>query len=164
MTLFDWLLIAILVVSVVLGLWRGAVYEVLSLLGWPIAFLLSKTVAPALVNYLPVSNETGRSALAYGLVFIAAMLLWAMLVWLFSKLISAAGLGWLDGLLGGVFGVLRAALVMLSLVWGAGMTDLPTHTFWQQAQWSATCETVAIKTQVFLPDNVAQRIHFPPRA
>jgi len=164
MTLFDWLLLGILVVSVLLGLWRGAVYEVLSLLGWPIAFLLSKTVAPSVANYLPMSNETGRSALAYGLVFIAAMLLWAMLVWLFSKLIAAAGLGFLDGLLGGVFGVLRAALVVMLLVWGAGMTELPTHAFWQQAQWSATCEAVAIKTQVFLPDNVAQRIHFPPRA
>ncbi|MFM2407575.1 MAG: hypothetical protein RL358_317 [Pseudomonadota bacterium] len=164
MTLFDWLLIGILVVSVLLGLWRGAVYEVLSLLGWPIAFFLSKYVAPEVANYLPMSNETGRSALAYGLVFVAAMLLWAMLVWLFSKLITAAGLGFLDGLMGGVFGVLRAALVVMLLVCGAGMTDLPNHAFWQQAQWSATCEAVAIRTQVFLPNNVAQRIHFPPRA
>ena len=34
MVLTDWVLLAALLLSVLLGLWRGLVYEVLSVAGW----------------------------------------------------------------------------------------------------------------------------------
>ena len=38
MTTLDWIFVAVLLGSMLLGAWRGLVYEVLSLLGWIVAF------------------------------------------------------------------------------------------------------------------------------
>ncbi len=160
MTEFDYSLIAIVVFSLLLGLWRGVVYEVLSILGWPLAFMLSRYWAPGLVEIFPVKSEAVRVALAYGLVFVAALLVWAMLVWLVSKLVAAIGLGWIDGMLGALFGVLRGALIILVLVWLAGMTKLPEQMFWREAKLSHGAEQVALMTKSWLPDNIAQRIKY----
>ena len=160
MTGFDFALIGVVLVSVLVGLLRGAVYEVLSLLGWPLAFVLSTSGAPKLAVLLPVKTEVTRNALAYSLVFVAALLVWAMLVWLLSKLVKAAGVGWADSLMGALFGVVRGVLVVLALVWMAGTTHLPEQRFWRDARFSGNAEDLAISTKMWLPDNLAQRIHY----
>lgn len=160
MTAFDYTLIGILSISVLLGLWRGAVYEVLSLLGWPLAFFASRYAAPELATMLPIQAETTRTVLAYVLVFIAVLLVWEAVVWLLSKLIKAVGMGWLDSLLGAVFGVVRAVLLALLLVWGAGMTAVPEQNFWRDARSSELAEDMAVLAKHVLPDNIAQRIHY----
>ncbi|MDO8291527.1 MAG: CvpA family protein [Gallionella sp.] len=172
MTGFDFAVMAILLVSLLFGLWRGLVYEVLSLIGWPVAFVLSKLFAgdvapmmpgPALSN-IEGAQETIRIMLAYAVVFVAALIVWGVLAWLFSRLVKAVGLGWLDRVLGGLFGVLRGGLVILVLVWLAGMTSVPEQTFWRTAQTSKTAEDIALLTKVWLPGNIAQRVHYRIRS
>ncbi len=160
MTAFDYALIGIVSISVLIGLWRGAVYEVLSILGWPLAFLVSRYVGPRLAEMLPINNEQTRVALAYVAVFIAILLVWAMLAWLLSKAVKAVGLGLIDGMLGVAFGVVRGALVVLALVWLAGMTHIPEQRFWREAKFSSAAEMMAVKTKLWLPDNLAQRIQY----
>ncbi len=163
MTLFDWLVIIVLALSVLIGLWRGAAYEVLSLLGWPVAFLLSKYISPIISQYLPGNNEAVRTVLVYGVVFVVSLFLWGMLSGLFSKLITAIGMGIFDGLLGCIFGFLRGGILLLFIVMLAGLTSIPAQDFWREARWSESFEAVAIKAKIFLPDNIAQRIHYPVR-
>jgi len=160
MTSFDYALIGIMLLSFSLGLWRGLVYEVLTLLGWPLAFMLSRHFAGKLEPVLPVSMETARIALAYALVFVVALILWGMLVWLFTKLIHAVGLTMLDSILGGFFGLMRGALVILLLVWLAGATGIPQKSFWREAKFSGFAEQTAEFAKVVLPDNIAQRINY----
>ena len=160
MTGFDFAVIAILLGSLLLGLWRGLVYEVLSLLGWPLAFVLSRMFAGDVVPLMPGAQEVMRITLAYAAVFVAALVVWGVLVWFASKLIKALGLGWLDRGLGGLFGALRGCLVVRALVWLGGMTGLPEQPFWRNAQSSRAAEGVALWSKVWLPDNIAQRIHY----
>ena len=155
---------AILLVSLLFGLWRGLVYEVLSLMGWPVAFVLSKLFAGSVAPMMPGTQETMRVTLAYAVVFVAALIMWGMLAWLLSKVVKAVGLGWLDRVLGGLFGVLRGGLVMLALVWLAGMTAVPEQPFWRDAQMSKTAEDAALLTKVWLPDNIAQRVRYKIRS
>ena len=171
MTGFDYSIIAILLVSLLLGLWRGLVYEVLSLLGWPVAFVLSRLFVDSVAPMMPVpvlsnvegTQETIRVTLAYAAVFVAALIVWGVLVWLASKLVKAAGLGGLDRMLGGLFGLLRGGFVVLALVWLAGMTDIPKQPFWRTAQTSKAAEDVALLTKAWLPDNIARRIRYGAR-
>lgn len=160
MTEFDFAILTILLVSLLLGLWRGLVYEVLSLAGWPIAFVLSKLFANSIVPLLPMQQEAARIAAAYIAVFVAALIVWSVLVWLFARLVKAIGLGWLDSVMGGLFGVLRGGLVILALVWLAGLTHIPDQPFWHSAHTSKTAEDVALLTKSWLPDNIAQRIRY----
>ena len=164
MTGFDFAVMAILLVSLLFGLWRGLVYEVLSLMGWPVAFVLSKLFAGSVAPMMPGTQETMRVTLAYAVVFVAALIVWGVLAWLLSRLVKAVGLGWLDRMLGGLFGVLRGGLVMLALVWLAGMTAVPEQPFWRDAQMSKTAEDAALLTKVWLPDNIAQRVRYRIRS
>lgn len=160
MTQFDFAAIAILLVSLLLGVWRGLLYEVLSLIGWPLAWLASKLFAAGVASVLPVQQEGMRIALAYALVFVATLLVWGVLVWLLSKLVKAAGLGGLDRVLGGSFGLIRGVLVILVLVWLAGLTSIPEQAYWRDARSSKFAEDVAVLVKGCLPDNIAQRIHY----
>ena len=165
MTVFDFAVISILLVSLLIGLWRGLVREVLSLLGWPIAFVLSKLFANDIEPLIPMMQEPLlRTMLAYVLVFIVVLIVWSILVWLFSKLVKAVGLGWLDRVLGGLFGIVRGGLVLLVMVWLAGLTDIPRQPFWLNAQMSRAAEDVALLTKSWLPDNIARRIHYRIRS
>ena len=163
MTGFDLAVIAILFVSLLFGVWRGLFYEVLSLLGWPLAFMLSNMYGEAIARHIPIEHDVVRTTGAYALVFIAVMIVWGMLIWGLTKFLRAIGLGQMDRMLGGLFGVLRGLLVVLVAVWLAGMTDIPKRPFWRDAQLSRGAEDVALLTKPWLPDSIGQRIHYPAR-
>ncbi|MBY0576867.1 MAG: CvpA family protein [Gallionellaceae bacterium] len=164
MTAFDFAVIAIFLVSLSLGLWRGLVYEVLSLLGWPLAFVLSRMFAADVAPMMPGAQEAVQMGLAYAAVFIVALIVWAILVWLVSKLVKAVGLGWLDRILGGIFGIVRGGLVVLVLAWLAGLTQIPEQPFWRTAKTSKMAEDAALLTKAWLPDSIARRIHYGIRS
>jgi membrane protein required for colicin V production len=156
----DYTIIGIFIVSVILGVMRGAIYEILSVLGWPLAFFASKYLAPQCAEFLPISTTLPRASLAYVVVFIAALLVWAVLVWLLCHFVKLIGLGAIDSTLGAMFGLLRGALLVLAMIWGLGMTNVPEHRLWREARFSKTAEEVAVQTKDWLPDNVAQRIQY----
>ena len=163
MTGFDFAVIAILLVSLLFGLWRGLFYEVLSLVGWPLAFMMSNMYADSLAQHIPVKYDLLRTLGTYALVFIAVLMVWGMLIMGLTKLLRAIGLGRLDRILGGLFGVLRGLLVVLAAVWVAGMTEIPERPFWRDAQMSRGAEDVALLAKNWLPDNIAHRIHYRAR-
>lgn len=172
MTGFDFAVIAILLVSLLLGWWRGWVCEVLSILGWPIAFVLSNIYADDLVRLVPMPasghastlRDTLNMPVAYVVVFIAVLIVWGVVVWFLSKLSKAIGLGLLDSVMGGLFGILRGGLVLLVLVWLTGMTSMPEQPFWREALTSKTLEDAALLTKPWLPDDIAKRVHYGPRS
>jgi membrane protein required for colicin V production len=164
MTEFDFAVSAILLVSFLLGLWRGFIHEVLSLLGWPIAFMLSNVFAESIARLIPVSQELLRLTVVYVLLFVIVLIMWAMLIRLLTRLLKATGAGWPDRFLGGLFGVLRGCLVVLVLVLLAGMTEMPEQLFWRDAQSSKTAEDAALLAKTWLPDNIAQRVRYRIRS
>lgn len=169
---FDFAVAGILLVSLSIGLWRGLVHEVMALLGWPIAFVLSKLYAADLAPLLPLpvlshvegTQEAARIAAAYALVFITALIVWGVLAALLAKLMKAAGSGWTDRMMGGLFGVLRGAMLVLVLVWMVGLTSLFEQSFWRDALTRKTLEDAALLTRTWLPDSIAQRINYRIRS
>jgi membrane protein required for colicin V production len=164
MTGLDFVVIGILLLSSLLGLWRGLVHELMAILGWPLAFVLSKLFAGDIAPLLPLKQEAARIAGAYALVFIAALIVWSVLTSLLCKLLKAAGSDWSDRVLGGLFGVLRGGVVLLVLVWMVGLTNFFEHPFWRDALTSKTLEDAALLTKAWLPDSIAQRIHYRIRS
>lgn len=160
MTAFDYAVIAIIVLSVLLGWWRGLVYEVVSLLGWVAAWLVARWFAASLAAHLPASMgaEAVRMMAAFVLLFVATLIVSAIVAWLLSKLIKLANLGGLDGFFGALFGALRGGLVVLILVLLAGMTGATKESFWREASLSKPLESLAQVGLTWLPDSVAQRV------
>jgi membrane protein required for colicin V production len=113
MTPIDWAIVVTLALSVLLGIVRGVVREMFALAGWIVGVLLALQFAAPIGNWLPLELPLGaRTALA-GLVIVVGTLLAAALVAaLLRAALSVAKLSIEDRMLGGLFGVLRGAIVI----------------------------------------------------
>jgi len=111
----DLSLLAVLAVSVVMGLWRGFVFEIVSLLGWLIAYVLANLFGPMVAQSLPLGDPASPLRLwsAYAVVFVLVLIACGLLARLLRALISATPLSAVDRLLGGLFGVARGALILV---------------------------------------------------
>lgn len=162
MTAFDYVVLAVIAGSVLLGFWRGVVSEILALAAWLVAFLVARAEAAQVAAWLvPHVAEPGlRLAAAYGLVFVGVLLVFAIARMLLALLLKAVGLGLLDRLLGAGFGALRGLLVVVVAVLVAGMTPLPKSEWWHDATLAPPLETAVLAAKPWLPADAAKRIRF----
>ena len=132
----DWILLAVLGLSLLLGMWRGIVQEVLSLAGWVAAFYVSQMYASLAAAWLPMegSSQMLRYAAGFVVVFIAVLVATVLVSWVVKKLVSAVGLGPLDRLLGSLFGLMRGVVILLAVTVFVGMTPMRETEGWKQAQ------------------------------
>jgi membrane protein required for colicin V production len=160
MTSFDYAIIAIVAVSVILGMWRGMAYEAMSLAGWIAAYLVARLYAAEVMRYLPqaIEGDEAKTTVAYALLFVLTLILSALVAWLTSKLVKSAGMGVSDASLGGLFGLVRGVMIVLVLVWLAGMTELPKKLFWRDAWLSKPLQKSALYLKNCLPDKVAKNL------
>ncbi len=162
MTIFDYLVLFVLVSSVIISTLRGLVKEILSLLGWIVAFVVANaygaTLAPMLPELLP--GETARLIMAFVLLFLGVRILMGLLSLAIGALITATGLSLADRGLGGVFGLARGIVIVLAAVILCGMTSIPQQDFWRNALLSPMAETGARTVKPFLPAALAQHVNY----
>jgi membrane protein required for colicin V production len=158
-TSFDYAVIAIIVLSAVVGWWRGFMYELFSLIGWLAAFIVARTFSAELVPYVPmaVGAENLRSAAAFAALFIATLIVGALFAWFLARLAKFAGLSGMDGKFGAIFGMLRGGLVVIALVWLGGLTDLPQLPFWRNALSSKPLQQAALYAKDYVPENAVRK-------
>jgi membrane protein required for colicin V production len=162
MTLFDYLVIFVLVCSVVISTLRGLVKEILSLAGWIVAFMIANAYGEMLAEMLPTSipGPLARLIVAFLALFIGVRILMMLLGMAIEALIRAAGLSLADRGLGGLFGLARGLVLIMAAVLLAGMTSLPQQPFWKEALFSPLAETAARTIKPWLPGDFASHVHF----
>lgn len=135
MPTLDWIFVAVLCISMVVGAWRGLVYEILSVANWIAAFVLAQWFGPAAAQWLPISGATEGVRLVAGFVVVFVMALFAggMLAFLIRKLVASVGLRPVDRVLGAVFGIVRGVVVVLALAVVVGMSPLRTSLWWTES-------------------------------
>ena len=131
----DGVILGILGLSVLIGLWRGLVAELLSLVTWIAAFWVAITFGPVLSTHLEhtISLPLARNGVAYGICFFGVLLIGAVVRFLTRKLIWSSGLTGIDRLFGVMFGFVRGALVVTLVVMLVGLTALTRESWWQQS-------------------------------
>jgi membrane protein required for colicin V production len=162
MTWLDYAALAILVASVLWGIWRGLVREVISVGAWVLAFLGANLFAGPLGDALPKALPTPeiRVAVAFVVVFIAILAVCALLSRLLSKLVHGAGLGELDRSLGGVFGVVRALLILLAFALVAGLTALPRQPVWRNSISGPLLAQAVLAIKPWVPPSFGLRLRY----
>ncbi|MES2977884.1 MAG: CvpA family protein [Pseudomonadota bacterium] len=157
----DWILLALLVLSLLIGAWRGLVFEVLSLLAWVAAFFAAQWFAEDVAAWLPIKSMSGtlRYAAGFVLTFIAAMLVTGLLAALVKKLVEAVGLRTVDRALGAGFGLLRGALLVLVIAAVVGMTPMKDSSWWQESQGAKTSTAVLDRLKPVLPEQFARYLN-----
>ena len=160
----DWSLIAVVVLSVSIGLWRGLVFEVLSAGGWIAAYFAAQWFTPQWSTYIPFAVPVGavgsalNHAVTFGISFIVFLVVWGLASKLLRMMVRAVpGVGAADRLMGGVFGFVRAVVVVLAIATVVGLTPLAKSAAWQQSQGAAWTQAVLLSLKAVLPEDFYAR-------
>ncbi len=156
----DWALLAVLLISIVVGLWRGLVFEVLSLVGWVVAFIAAQALAPHVATVVPIGvpGSALNHGVAFFAIFVIALVLWAMASRLVRVLIHATPLQPVDRVLGGVFGLARGAVLLLAVAMVVMLSPAQRSQAWQRSQGAAWLATVLQGLKPVLPSAISRQL------
>jgi len=162
MTSFDYIVLSIIGLSVVLSVMRGLVREVLAIMGWLAAFYVARTYASQILPMMPVNipTEPLRVLAAFLVLFLATLLVASLLAIALTAIFKTIGLGWINRLLGAIFGLARGVLIVCIIVFLAGLTNLPKDTSWRNAMFSAPIEAMVITMLPWIPISMAQHVKY----
>ena len=163
LTIVDYSVVFVLFISAVFATLRGMTREFLGLLGWIVSVVVANYVKPLLENPITdLINADGlSSALAWGLPFVATVIVWFLFASLLSPGLTRAGLGSLDRWLGVIFGVARGYLLVLlafivAVIALEGENKLPTTI--QNAQSTPFFSLSAQHFARFMPDDYSDKL------
>jgi len=161
-TIFDYLVLFVLLCSIVVSTLRGLMKEILSLLSWIVSFVVANAYGEQLATLLPdmVPGKVTRLIVAFIALFIGTRLLMMLLNMAVDALIKASGLSLADRGLGGLFGLGRGLVIVLAIVLLCGMTAIPQQPFWRKALLSPLAETAARTVKPYLPGDFARHVQF----
>jgi membrane protein required for colicin V production len=129
----DIAIVAIIALSAIVGLFRGLVREILSLVGWIfsiwIAWHYADQAAPLFASLIESADV--RKAAAFVALFLLALVAFAVLSHLLVKLITSSALKGADRTLGLLFGALRGALIVAVLALLVQSMPLANEPLWQ---------------------------------
>ncbi|WP_367065723.1 CvpA family protein [Oryzisolibacter sp. LB2S] len=160
MAALDWIFLTVLAASLLIGAWRGLVFELFSLAGWVVAFFAAQWYADAAGAWLPMgqADAAWRHVAGFILVFVATVFAWGLLAWLAQKLVSAVGLRPADRALGALFGALRGLVLLLAVVLVVGWLQLQQAPWWQQSQAVPWLEAALKGLRPMLPAQLGQHL------
>ena len=157
----DWAMLGLLLLSVVVGLWRGLVFELMSVVGWIVAYIVAQLFAADVAAHIPVGERGGAANLLVGFVvaFFVVLLLWSLLARLLRTLVRATPLTLPDRVLGAGFGLLRGVLLLLvvaTLI--AFLPAVQRSAAWSQSQGAAWLGLALQALKPLLPPDVARHL------
>ena len=118
MTVFDWSIIGVVVVSMLIAFARGITRELIALLAWVLGFFAALAFSPLVGAMLPEfgGHPVVRYLVAFVAILLAALLLGALIAWPLRTVIRRAGLGFVDRFLGLVYHVVQHTADMRSFL------------------------------------------------
>lgn len=162
MTSFDYTVLLIIGISIIVSMMRGALREVLAIAGWLVAFYVAKIYAVQLVPVLPqdIPTEPLKVLAAFLILFLGVLLIASLLTIALSSIIKKIGLNWLNRFVGALFGFARGLLIVCILVFLAGLTSLPKDARWTNAMFSSPLEALVKAALPWVPQAVAKHIKY----
>ena len=156
----DAVLLGILVFSILIGLVRGLVFELMSLLGWVVAYFSAHWLAASVAPHLPIGEPGSgvNEVAAFVATFIAALMLWTLASRLVRLLVRATPLSLVDRLLGALFGLLRGALALLVAATLVSMTPLNQSEAWQASAAVPWLQSAVGGLKPLLPSQISKHL------
>lgn len=159
----DYLILAVLGISMMAALLRGLVSEVMSLAVWVLALWISATTSGtfAATFLTGIEQSAVRLGAAYIAIFLLVLVLGGILTWLIRRIIAKTGLSGTDRLLGALFGFARGLLIVFSAVLFAGFTAIPKQPLWQESLLLPAVQSAARGLSQYLPASVRSFLSYP---
>lgn len=156
----DVVLLVAMALSIVVGLWRGLVFELMSLVGWVVAYIAAQAFSGQVVAYLPIgaAGSALHQGAAFALTFIAMLVGWALLAKLVRMAIHATPLTLADRFLGAGFGLLRGLVVLLVVATLVAFTPAARSPAWTSSQGASWLGVLIAGIKPVLPADIARHL------
>ncbi|MCW7538274.1 CvpA family protein [Aquabacterium sp. A7-Y] len=156
----DLALLALLLVSLIIGVMRGLVFEVLSIAGWVVSYVAAQWLTPQLAPRVPVGvpGSVLNHVATFGIVFVATLILWGLLAWLIKRLVHASVLSAADRVMGAGFGLVRGLLIALVIATLVAWTPLARSAAWRESHGAAMLQRVISGLKPLMPAVLAQQL------
>lgn len=162
MTSFDYAVLCIIGISIIVSMMRGAVRELLAIVSWLSAFYIAKTYTAQLIPLLPqaIPSEPLKVLAAFLILFLGVMLVASLLTIALSSLIKKVGLSWFNRFVGALFGFARGLFIVCVAVFLAGLTSLPKDARWANAMFSSPLEALVKTALPYVPQSIAKHVNY----
>ena len=164
MNAFDWAILAVLLLSTGVSLFRGFIKEAFSLLVWALAFWVAFAFSGDLRGWLTgyVDTPSVRAGMAFVGLFVLVLIVGGVVNYLLGKLVESTGLSATDRMLGAVFGLVRGLAMVVLFFLVAGLTPMPQDSWWRQARVVPYLMPLVNTVHGWLPESVGRHIRFEP--
>ena len=161
-TWIDWVVVTVVSVSIILSVVRGLVKEVASLAVWVVAVVGASRLAHFPAELLPPwLSAPLQQTVGFLIVLVLILIIGKLITMALKELVSAAGVGTLDRILGTGFGLARGGLIVIVLSVLTAMTSLPTQPAWKTAKTRSFLELGIRTAAPWLPASVGDRLQLP---
>ena len=153
----DYVILGIILISALIGLFRGLVKEAFSLGTWIVAIIIgirfSQPFSAYLLDYIDVPSV--RIAVAFIVLLLLTLMLGGMLSFLVSQIVDKTGLSGTDRFAGFLFGIARGMVVIAVLVLLAGLTPLPQDPWWVESSLISPFQELSVWLREHIPAGVS---------
>lgn len=135
---FDWIIAAVFLVSILVGLMRGFVKESLSIISWImsvwLAFTFCTEAGEFLSQYIDIPNQKFRTWAGFAFIFISSLFVFAIISFVITKFFVRGPVKGTDRILGIGFGAFRGAAIVVAVLIVARGFGLETSDWWQKSK------------------------------
>ncbi len=156
----DWALVAVLILSILVGLWRGFIREVFSIAVWVLAVWVAFRYSGVAAGWLTgwVDLPSARAIIAFSGLLLVTLIIGGLAGWLLGQLVDSTGLGGTDRMIGMLFGLARGLIIIVLALLVARFTPFPQDPWWQQSSLLPYFERLAEHSVRWLPDNLQEML------
>ena len=158
MSIVDIAILIIVIVSLLIGLFRGFVREILSLVSWLGALWIAYTYATLGGSYLEpyIDQQPLRIVIAFAAIFVVALIAFSIISYLLYRILAVAGISGVDRSLGTLFGLVRGLVIVALLILAATFMDFTSQPWWQDSLLVEYFNPITEFIRTLLPSDLAE--------
>ena len=154
---FDWVIGVIILVSILVGVFRGFIKESLSLLTWILAIWLGITfcveAGEFISQYKTIPNPKFRMSAGFAMIFIGVLFIGAIISYIVTKIFLRGPIKGVDRVLGVGFGAVRGAAIVVALLVVARAAGQESSDWWQNSTLVTKFRPFVTYAEELLPES-----------
>lgn len=158
----DYAIIGLISISSIIGLLRGFIREVFSLVIWMVATWVALTFSREFSGLLEgiIDYPSARIAAAFAILFVITLILGALISYLLGELVKRTGLTGSDRFAGMIFGIARGLIVVAIVIMLGGLTPLPEDSWWKESVLIPPFQSLAVWLHDHIPSSLAGYVKY----
>jgi len=160
MNSLDYVIVAVIAISALVGLLRGFVRETVSLLAWLAAFWLAVAYSEAVAVHLSrfIAAPAVRFGVAFVVIFLGVLIAGMIVNYILASLLKKAGVRTSDRILGGLFGTARGLVAVGLVVVLVELTPLVQSPSWRGSMLVGYIQPMVSHFHRYVPGAPAPRV------